>query len=399
MEGVVSPEEEQASSINYVLIKLASRCNYDCTYCYWFRDGSVRSLPAVIKPDVVEALIPAIERHIARYRLKEFTCSFHGGEPTLYGVAQFKRLVRAIDDVAVRTKCDIRYAMTTNAALLSEAWIKVIVDFNVSVTVSLDGPPKINDARRVSISNEGTWHKTVSGYLDLCRAGVRPSILAVCDPDADPIEILDHLASDLGATFCDVLIPDSNHNESPSSIKGFYIKLFDHWYDEYADRGVELRILTDFMRGLLGLETQTESVGFAPTQTVCLATDGSLEPHDVLRIAGVEQIATTANIRTHEIGAITRDPNWQKVRKASISLCDTCLNCRYKNACGGGHIAQRWSDARGYDNPSVYCEDLQAIFDHIAERLSDDIIAVKDGSALPRATVAALLRAGNAEFA
>jgi uncharacterized protein len=40
------------------------------------------------------------------------------------------------------------------------------------------------------------------------------------------------------------------------------------------------------------------------------------------------------------------------------------------DACGGGHLAQRWSAERRFDNPSVYCESWKRIFAHIWERIA-----------------------------
>ena len=34
----LSPE---APIFTFLLVKLASRCNINCTYCYWFRDAEV----------------------------------------------------------------------------------------------------------------------------------------------------------------------------------------------------------------------------------------------------------------------------------------------------------------------------------------------------------------------
>src|SRR5215472_1299738 len=34
---------EEVPPFTFVLVKLASRCNINCTYCYWFRDAEVRS--------------------------------------------------------------------------------------------------------------------------------------------------------------------------------------------------------------------------------------------------------------------------------------------------------------------------------------------------------------------
>lgn len=359
--------------ISHILLKLASRCNFDCSYCYWFRDSSVKHLPALMPPEVTSAFASALERHISKYELDEFICSFHGGEPMLFGVDRLRVFIEKIELVSKRTHCKIRYALTTNGALIDASWIRLITEYSISIAISIDGPPEVHDQRRKTVRGLPTWKNSITGYLALCRAGVKPSILAVCDPSSDPKDILDHLASDLGATFCDVLLPDADHTKPAEPIAKFYIALFDHWYDNYIDKGVEVRILCDFIRGLLGLQTKTDSIGFAPITTVCLNTSGRLEPHDVLRISGEARVATNCNILSNEISDIETDPLWIEVREASTSLCPACEQCRFKNACGGGHIAQRWSDSRNYNNPSVYCSDLTSILEHIAKKISIDI--------------------------
>jgi hypothetical protein len=58
-------------------------------------------------------------------------------------------------------------------------------------------------------------------------------------------------------------------------------------------------------------------------------------------------------------GAPSRDGG-----NASLNPCDQCLQCEYLDACGGGHLAQRWSPERNFDNPSVYCDSWKRIFEH-----------------------------------
>ena len=38
---------------NFVLVKLASRCNIACAYCYWFRDSEVYNKPAVLTAEAL----------------------------------------------------------------------------------------------------------------------------------------------------------------------------------------------------------------------------------------------------------------------------------------------------------------------------------------------------------
>ena len=35
----------------------------------------------------------------------------------------------------------------------------------------------------------------------------------------------------------------------------------------------------------------------------------------------------------------------------------------------GGYLPSRWRDGNGYDNPTVYCDDIKDIFRHIRERV------------------------------
>ncbi|MBZ9763352.1 radical SAM protein [Mesorhizobium sp. CA8] len=360
-------------AVEYTLIKLASRCNFDCTYCYWFRDGSVRKLPALISDAVLKAFVIKLERHIRRHNLKRFVCSFHGGEPTLYNPARLRVYLAELSAVGERTHCQIEYALTTNGTQISSEWLTLISEYNIAVAVSIDGPPEIHDKRRVTIKGEPTWDETVTGYFALCERGIRPAIIAVCDPTTDPEKLLDHFFLDLGATYCDVLPPENNHQSDNHSISAYYIRLFDHWNTHYRGLGTEVRILSGFIRGLLGLESRTEIVGFSSSEIVCLNTNGQLEPHDGLRIAGKEKAETQCNILLNEIDDIERDPAWTAVRDASTDLCEQCSSCRYKVACGGGHIVHRWSEENGYRNPSIYCSDYQDILDHVSVTIGDEI--------------------------
>ncbi len=41
--------ETEAQSFCNIVLKVASRCNLACTYCYWFRDGAVYQMPGIMK--------------------------------------------------------------------------------------------------------------------------------------------------------------------------------------------------------------------------------------------------------------------------------------------------------------------------------------------------------------
>src|ERR1700723_3304829 len=133
----------------FVLVKLAARCNIKCTYCYWFRDAEVYNKPAVLTPEAEDTFCLRLEEHIREFELPYFLLVFHGGEPLLFPKRRFDALLQKLRGVEQRTGCVITRGVTTNAILIDEEWIALFKKHDVNVTISLDGPPEINDKYRV----------------------------------------------------------------------------------------------------------------------------------------------------------------------------------------------------------------------------------------------------------
>ena len=49
------------------------------------------------------------------------------------------------------------------------------------------------------------------------------------------------------------------------------------------------------------------------------------------------------------------------------------------NACGGVYLPHRFSKANGYDNPSVYCDDLYSMFENMQAVLAGHLYVSKPG--------------------
>src|SRR5207253_5198147 len=78
--------------ISQLLVKVAARCNIDCSYCYWFRDASVYAKPKLMSPAVLSQLLRRAEEHVVQHSLPEFAIILHGGEPLLWGIGNFHRI-------------------------------------------------------------------------------------------------------------------------------------------------------------------------------------------------------------------------------------------------------------------------------------------------------------------
>src|SRR5947208_3268450 len=82
-----SPRNTVSQPLRQVLVKLASRCNLACDYCYVYRhaDQTWRSRPKVMSAEVIDHLAERIRRHTALYPIRQLGVVFHGGEPLLAG--------------------------------------------------------------------------------------------------------------------------------------------------------------------------------------------------------------------------------------------------------------------------------------------------------------------------
>lgn len=361
-------------TFNYILLKLASRCNLNCSYCYWFRDETVYAKPKILSVEVEDVFCTKLIAHITKYNLKKFSILFHGGEPLLFGKKRLLDLCNKLREIEDNTNCTIILSMTTNGVLIDNEFASILKFFNISVTISIDGTKEIHDKNRTYLNGKGSYDETINSINLLKKYELEFGVLAVCDPKSNPNYLYNHFIEDLKLKHFDVLIPDFTYEDNNiESISDYYIGLFNLWYGDGTTARSEIRILKSFILGLLGFNTTSEGLGYGPIQTLTMLTDGTLEPLDVLRISGNGKTKTNINIFNNEIQDVVNDEVWQKAYKASLNLNIECLECTYKNACGGGFLPHRWSDSKEFDNVSVYCKDLKVIYKHIWNKVSEKL--------------------------
>ena len=216
--------------ISQLLVKVASRCNIDCSYCYWFRDAAVYDKPKLMSAEVLQRLLQRIEEHVVKHSLIDLPIILHGGEPLLWGVENFKHIAEACEAISSRTGCDIPIAVTTNGVLIDDEWLDCFEAHHISVAISLDGPAHIHDLHRRTFQGTGTHAAAERAARMLVSRDIGVSALAVCNPAYQPKQYVDFFA-ECGVANYDIMIPDATVDESPPSIGSFYKGLFDLWLE------------------------------------------------------------------------------------------------------------------------------------------------------------------------
>src|ERR1700742_3694761 len=138
--ATTGPDGFASQPISQLLVKVASRCNIDCTYCYWFRDAAVYEKPKLMGEAVLQQLLRRIEEHVTGYSLPDLPIVLHGGEPLLWGVDNFNRFAEACAAITERTGSVIPISVTTNGVLIDDRWLDCFEAHGISVAISIDGP-------------------------------------------------------------------------------------------------------------------------------------------------------------------------------------------------------------------------------------------------------------------
>src|ERR1700741_3123294 len=133
-----------------VVLKVTSRCNLNCTYCYVYNKGdrSWSNQPTLMSDEVFAAALERTRRHCYLSRQPSVTFTFHGGEPCLIGkrrVSKWCDQARKALDGTTRVK----FCLQTNGTLIDSEWATLIKKHDVDTAVSMDGPEEIHDAARI----------------------------------------------------------------------------------------------------------------------------------------------------------------------------------------------------------------------------------------------------------
>jgi uncharacterized protein len=102
-------------------------------------------------------------------------------------------------------------------------------------------------------------------------------------------------------------------------------------------------------------------------------SDGTYHAPDILKSAYEGATSTGMNVWQHEIREAESIPLVAATGSKTVTATSECLACPIFSVCGGGLLAHRYSIADGFDRPSVYCDDIQLIVNHIRGRLSQEL--------------------------
>jgi uncharacterized protein len=352
----LAPPDEREPLITRLNIGNTYHCNMGCTYCYNeldIKDRKGSEVPTGMTLETGKRTIDAlIEQAPAGYPL---SLVFIGGEALLE-----LRILRQIISYALQRCADTGHAMSiavyTNGTLMTRKVIQWADESNVSLVVSLDGPPKQNDVYRIFRAGRPTSQavlRRIRGLMEESKQTVR-RVRAVAVRSIDLVALHQYLF-DLGFNEIHVQpVYDETGIDTGSSAA---MEALLEWYLAKLSAGTILSVLPfeNFFERFL---TQGRAVTSwypctAGRTSLGVGPDGRVYPcHHFLEESAYE--AGHVNDGLPEVSE--RRQYFQRVDER-----EPCSSCWARHACGGECYHRAHTAGAGYTGvlPDV-CRDRKS---------------------------------------
>ena len=369
--------------ITSFLVKVASRCNLDCSYCYVYHhaDQNWRLMPKYLSQENRNAFAERLAEYIQQTGIMHCLVVFHGGEPLLAGA---ESLATFAAEIRTSTTAKVDFSLQTNGMLLDNSALDIFENANISISLSLDGPRKVNDKYRITRKKRSSFDQTFNALQKLKQyPNIFSGVIAVIDPFTPPDEILAFFAEHQLPNL-DFLLPDAHHlrpplgrDENPDLYVDWLINAFDLWIDHFSH--IPLRTFESLLDVISGLPSRTDAFGFGDVSLITIETDGSYHDLDVLKITRDAATKLTGTVKDTPIAfaAASAQINDHRNFLKKQGLCHQCQECSIVDICGGGSLPHRFG-SKGFDHPTIYCREMFALVMHVRKRLDELLIQKSD---------------------
>ncbi|WP_227762975.1 thioether cross-link-forming SCIFF peptide maturase [Zhaonella formicivorans] len=149
-----------APVVKSLCLHVAHDCNLRCKYCF-ASSGHFGGERLLMDPATGKKALDFLLANSGSRKVCEV--DFFGGEP-LMNFPVVQELVAYGKEAAVGAGKSFKFTLTTNGVLLTEEIEKFLNEENISVVLSIDGRPEINDRMRPTAGRRGSYSQIVPKY-------------------------------------------------------------------------------------------------------------------------------------------------------------------------------------------------------------------------------------------
>jgi uncharacterized protein len=357
-----------------VLVKPAGPdCNMACAYCFYLKKASL--FPQSLKHRMSEDILEEMIRQIMAQSGEHVSIGWQGGEPTLMGLAFFKKAV----DLQMKYGSGkvVGNGLQTNGLLIDDAWIKFLKEYNFLVGLSLDGPEHIHDKYRRTINGKGTWALVAEKAEDMLTAGVAVNALSVINDYSVnyPEEIYGFL-KEKGLNYmqfipCVETDPTNQNKVAPFSVPpkkfgDFLCRIFDLWISDFQNGTptTSVRYFDSVFYSYVGLAPPECTLLKYCGVYVVIEHNGDVYSCDFF----VDPEHKLGNIKNGRLVNFLNSASQRQFGKSKAHLPEECRKCRWLTYCRGGCLKDRTRDPKNFGH-NYFCISYKMFFQHAHEIL------------------------------
>lgn len=128
------------------------RCNETCVYCH-----ASRTEMDQVQTDMDEATARKFVELVFQSPSPEINIEFQGGEPTV-NFPIMKLIIELAEEKNRLEGRNINFVLVSNLAYMTEEKMKYLIDHEVSVCTSIDGPSELHEKQRILVGGHSFYH-------------------------------------------------------------------------------------------------------------------------------------------------------------------------------------------------------------------------------------------------
>ena len=158
--------------LELLVIQSSPFCNLDCKYCYLPN----RKSKEVITIDTVKNIFKSIlNSDIVK---QDFTTTWHAGEPLTVSKKFYESAFEIVNQLN-NTQYKVKHNFQSNGTLINQEWCDFIKQYDIHLSISIDGTEDMHNRNRVDLKGNETHFKVMKAIDLLHKNEINFSTISV----------------------------------------------------------------------------------------------------------------------------------------------------------------------------------------------------------------------------